>query len=271
MSDRWCFQCRSQYVEEVAECLECGVPLVDEVPIAPEKVGDGGEDQIAYELHDWSFAARHQVDTTLSDRRLRHAWQGAALVVREADEDRVDKVIEEIEQQLLPTLDADMEHIEYSMEGWKPEQSEQLSSRLGLRGVPHEFDRDGNLIAHAEDEEEVDATIEDVTARLADGEEVEKVDLPGLETNKLLTRLFVASDRLRKNPRDSVAILDFTTDVATMERIRTPFGLDSGAWKPIVANAQTIRDEFESETDLFDDEVVVEMAGKLRTALHGLI
>ena len=38
----WCFQCGAEYDATVAECIECGVRLVPDPPLAPEEVGTDG-------------------------------------------------------------------------------------------------------------------------------------------------------------------------------------------------------------------------------------
>ena len=96
MSSMYCFQCAREYVEDVEECPECGVGLVEEPPTSPEDVGEQDEAQVAYELYDWSFEARRMLDGLLTGRGISHGWQGAVLIAREADEDVVDGLVEQL-------------------------------------------------------------------------------------------------------------------------------------------------------------------------------
>jgi hypothetical protein len=68
VSSLWCFQCGAEYQEGVETCAECGVGLVPEAPLAPEDVGSSDEEQLAYELHDWSFESRRMLDQLLTVR-----------------------------------------------------------------------------------------------------------------------------------------------------------------------------------------------------------
>ena len=88
----WCFQCGASYEAGVVACVECGVGLVDQPPLAPEDVGDLDDEQIAYEFHDWSFEARRMLDQLLTGRHIPHAWQGAAMIVRASRSSRARSV-----------------------------------------------------------------------------------------------------------------------------------------------------------------------------------
>ena len=89
----WCFQCGAEYQEGVETCAECGVGLVTEAPLAPEDVGSSDEEQLAYELHDWSFESRRMLDQLLTGAGLAHSWQGATMIVRVDDEDAIDDLV----------------------------------------------------------------------------------------------------------------------------------------------------------------------------------
>src|SRR5690606_32784497 len=123
----WCFQCGSHYAPGVEVCIECGVGLVEEPPTPVQDVGDVDEEQLAYEFHDWSFESRRMLDQLLTGRGILHAWQGASMIVRAADEDAVDELVDQVEIATLPTLDAELEHTVYEMEGWTDEQQTVLS------------------------------------------------------------------------------------------------------------------------------------------------
>src|SRR5204862_5192214 len=75
VSSLWCFQCGAEYEPGVETCVECGVGLVTEAPLAPEDVGTSDEEQLAYELHDWSFESRRMLDQLLTGAGLAHSWQ----------------------------------------------------------------------------------------------------------------------------------------------------------------------------------------------------
>jgi hypothetical protein len=267
----WCFQCGASYEAGVVACVECGVGLVDEPPLAPEEVGGLDDEQLAYEFHDWSFESRRMLDQLLTSRGIAHAWQGASMIVREADEDAVDELVEEVEVAALPTLDPDLEHTVYEMEGWTAEKQTALSNRLGAAGIAHEFDADGNLVVHADDEPRVDEVLDDIETRWTeDGEgDAELVDFDGLDVNELLSTLFDAADRLRRNARDSQGVLKFLDNAPTLERMRMPFGFERPAWDGICAATRLLHGLLDDDDS--DDEDIRDRAQQLRDLLFGLI
>ena len=282
----WCFQCGASYDAGVMVCVECGVGLVEDEPIPPELVGEADEDQIAYEFHDWSYESRRMLDQLLTGRGIAHSWQGASMIVRADDEEAVDRLVEEVEVATLPTLDADLEHTVYEMAGWTAEQQTQLSNRLGTTGIPHEFDANGDLVVHAEDEAAVDDLLDDIESQVdpLDPEHAEddagaedddgnggsgRVDLDGLDVNELLSTVFAAADRLRRNARDPQGVLGLLDNAPTLERLRTPFGFDRPAWQNIVESTRALQVLLEEDTS--DDDDVRTQAQDLRDLLFTLI
>ena len=211
MPTLWCFQCGASYDADRETCAECGVGLVDHEPLAPEAVGGDDDAQLAYELHAWAFESRRMLDGLLTSAGIPHAWQGASLVVLEADEEAVDDIVDEVERATLPTLDPTAEKVEYDMEGWTDSQQTRLADTLGDAGIPNEFDADGRLLVHAIDEHRVDEVIDQLTTGgfvVDDDEDADLDELGGGEAGPLLSDVFVAADRLRRDPDDLKARTD---------------------------------------------------------------
>lgn len=210
------------------------------------------------------------VDQVLTNENVDHAWQGAVLIVRDADEARVDAVVDAIERTTLPTLDADAPKEIYEMEGWDSAQQSELSSRLGLGGIAHTFNVDGDLVVLASDEEMVetifDAVLDEID--MADEDGAELVALEGLEANQLMSNLFESATRLAKDGRDYRGVEGITEHGRTMEASKRPFGLDLATWSGITDLVQTIRGELENDGD---DEIISEAATKLRNTLRTMI
>lgn len=275
-SSLWCFQCGAEYDAAVDVCIECGVGLVPEAPIAPESVGTEDEEQLAYEFHDWSFESRRMLDQLLTARAVAHAWQGATMIVRAADESTIDELVEEVEHAALPTLDPELEHVVYEMAGWTAEQQTVLSTRLGAQGVPHEFDQNGDLVLHAEDEAAIEALLDEIErgalsldSGAADDDDDDRSDLADVDANEVLSTMFDACDRLRKNARDANGVLKFLDTAPTVRRMGVPFGFERPAWTSIVD--QTVALETMLDTDDSDDADIERSAQQLRDVLFGLI
>ena len=272
MSSLWCFQCGAEYQEGVEICVECGVGLVTEAPLAPEDVGSSDEEQLAYELHDWSFESRRMLDQLLTGAGVAHSWQGATMIVRAIDEEAVDDLVEEVEHATLPTLDPDAEHTVYEMSEWTPEQQTRLSNMLGMAGLAHEFDGSGDLVVNAEDEKEIDKVLdrlEDAIARgEPDGEDVIHLD-DDLQVNDLLSNAFDAADRIKGNTHDHEAILEFFEVEAVIGRLAMPYGFERENWDRVLLVLGALRDSLDAENP--DDDEIATDARRVRDALVQII
>jgi len=224
----WCFQCGIQYSMGVEDCVECGVALVDAAPADAADVGTSGEDQLAYELHEWAGESRRILDQLLTGGGIAHAWQGATLVVRVADEEAVDLAVAEADDAGGPTLDPDAEKLAYEMGDWAADEQSAFSELLGRLGIPHEFDSEGDLLVLVADEESVESALDAFQAG-AD----ERPELEGLGANSLLSDLFVACDRLRRDAHDLAGIEQLLRLVPVLVDHRPPFGIDGNLWNAL--------------------------------------
>ncbi len=271
MGSMYCFQCSREYLDEVTECAECAVGLVQTKPTPPEEVGDHDEAQIAYELYEWSFEARRMLEGLVTSEGIAHGWQGAVLIVREADEDRVDALVEQAEEFDGPALADDIEKIGYGMDDWTGENQQALVETLGLNGIAHEFDAEGELVIAEDDEERVDMIIEKLTAKLAvedqlgEGSQV----IEGLALNDLLGDVRSLSNKLKKNPGDAKATIAIVKKSELLADLRTPFGFDSGRWSQIRMSANDMAELLSSE-DRSESEVT-ETAQALHQILEGTV
>ena len=111
----WCFQCGAGYAAEVAACVECGVATVSEPPGDVADVGEADEDQLEYDLHEYSSQSRSMMESLLLGTGVPHAWQGAVLVVREADEDQVDTFVAAVDRAAAPALPDDAPRVGYEL------------------------------------------------------------------------------------------------------------------------------------------------------------
>ncbi len=267
----YCFQCGREYVAEVSECVECGVELVDEKPTPPEEVGGENEPQVAYELFEWSFEARRMVDQLLTGEGIAHGWQGAVLIVREADEDRADALIEQAETAEGPRLDPDIDKVAYGMEEWSAEAQSALVDALGLAGVAHEFDADGDLVVAEEDEERVDEIVEQVARRIAIEDELGEAgtELEGLALSDLIGEVHGLARKLDRNPGDAKSTLAMVKQAGTLADVRTPFGFDSERWAAIRQSSSAMVGILSTEDR--DEDDVRGAASALHEQLAGVI
>lgn len=219
-------------------------------------------DQLAYELDEWSTESRALLDRLLTANEVTHAWQGGTLHVGPEDGDLVDELVREVEATLMP-LDPDAEKVVYEVAEWSPEDRADLTDALDEEGVRYVLDEMGDLVVEAVDEDRVDDVIEGLT----DGEGGDADELP--PATDVLSALFVAADKLRRNPRDARAIGSARDQAATVVALPAPYGIDRRVWAQVGLRAGALRTVLDEEAP--DDEEVIVAAAELRDLLHPMV
>lgn len=266
----WCFQCGAEYDEDVTECLECGVPTTTDAPLDVSDVGDLDDDQLAYEFHEWTGQGRSTLDGMLTRSGIAHAWQGATLIVREADEEAVDQAVAEAEVVTMPTLDLTEPTVVYELDELDRDQHARLIRRLDDLGLSHAFDRSGDLFVYERDEATVDEIFEGLDE--ADAEEREfGPGLPGVNAVTVMSDLFVAAGRLRKNPNDPKGVLALVENASLVAQMKLPYGLGADVWGEVVDRSLDLSDALSGEEDVPEDADVEQMAVELHDLMRRLV
>jgi len=266
----WCFQCGNEYEADVEECIECGVPTTTDAPIEADAVGDVDDDQIAYEFHEWTGQGRSTLDGMLTRSGIDHAWQGATLIVKEADEEAVDEAVAQAEVVAMPTLDLSQPTMIYELGELDNEQHARLLRRLGDEGVSHAFDENGDLFVYEKDEEAVDALFGGLDE--ADVSEREfGPGLDGVDPVAVMSDLFVATGRLRKNPSDSKGTVSMVENASLVNQMTLPYGLGADVWGAVVDLSARLSDAISGEeTDMVDTDIT-ELAANLNDLMRRLV
>lgn len=122
---------------------------------------DGSEnEEVDYALDDWGLEQRVLVDGLLTSIGVPHAWQGGTLTVRAADEEAVDRVIDDLDLTSEPAIAPDAERVGYEVSGWTGGQAAALADRLGAEGIAYEWDELGDLVVAGADEGRVDEILD---------------------------------------------------------------------------------------------------------------
>ncbi len=227
---------------------------------------DADGEWVAYELHEWALEARRMLAQLLVADEVPHTWQGTTLMVHEDQEAAVDALVDEVEQATEQRIEPGEAVVGFEMDGWSAELQAELVARLGSAGVAHEIDEDGDLVVREIDEEQVELVIEDLIAR-ADDEGLEELD--GLDVNALMSDLFVACDRLRRDVRDADGVLGAVRHGRRLTEISTPFGFAAASWRGLRDRAGELVDMLEGGEA--DDEEVRSHAHELRDVLQRLV
>ena len=94
MATRWCPQCRAGYQSWATECMDCFVPLVDELPA--EEPAD--HSIVVYDVADWPLERRAALDAVLRAEEIVHEWADGELRVGATHEAVVDALVEEFDE-----------------------------------------------------------------------------------------------------------------------------------------------------------------------------
>ena len=227
---------------------------------------DDVEEWLEYDLHEWALEKRVMLQQLLTAEQVVHTWQGTTLHVHHSLEEAVDELIDEVEEVAEGRVDLGSEVTAYEMKELSDDMQNRLLENLAAAGIPYEIDEDGDLVVRVEDEERTEAVIIELQARAG---EADLVEMDGLELNELLSALFVACDRLRRNPRDADGVLEGLDSARQVAQVRTPFGFSAVDWRAARAAAERLVEMLEG--DETPDEDLRELTQGLRDVLHRLI
>lgn len=269
----------------------------DEDPDQGPGDGEAGE-WLAYELHEWSLESRVMLQQLLTVDKVVHSWQGTTLMVHESLEETVDSLVDEVEETeeakeaTSRPIGPEDSLTAFELSEWSEALRSELVERLVQARVPHILDTEGDreggaegdtegdtegdadqetepgevcdLLVREADEDRVELVIDDLLAR---EEEAQFEELDGLEVNDLLSALFVACDRLRRDPGDLDGIRGVVTNARRIAGVRTPFGFSAPNWRTLRNAVGELLDLVESEDTDRDDlrELAHRMSDTLRT------
>jgi len=250
--------------------------------------GEAGE-WLAYELHEWSLESRVMLQQLLTVDKVVHSWQGTTLMVHESLEEKVDSLVDEVEETekakeaTSRPIGPEDSLTAFELAEWSEALRSELVERLVQARVPHILDTEGDategdadqeteptevcdLLVREADEDRVELVIDDLLAR---EEEAQFEELDGLEVNTLLSDLFVACDRLRKDPGDLDGIRGVVTNARRIAGVRTPFGFSAPNWRTLRNTVGELLDLVESEDA--DREDLRELAHRMSDTLRTLV
>lgn len=230
MAIRICPECGSQYVASVRRCIDCEVALVEESdaveksPTASASSAPTDGDEVAYELEGWGNQLKQTLEGMLDRAGVRRVWEASALVVAAEHEEVVDQLVATVEGADLPDLDDNSAQIAFEMEGIGPDELVDLDARLIAAGLAHAWDEAGALLVAEADEDEAEAIIQDVL------DQPEEPEIDGLVTQQALSALFVAVDKLMKDPTDVKLARRYSEAVEALADLPVPYGLTGIEW-----------------------------------------
>lgn len=264
-----------------------------------DTASDEAGEWLAYEFHEWSLESRVMLQQLLTVDQVVHSWQGTTLMVHESLEATVDGLVEEVEETeeakeaIARPIGPDEPLTAFELADWPEALRGELMERLVQARVPYIIDTEGDtglgagdadaadvherepgaepgqvcdLLVREADEERVEVVIDDLLAR---EEEADFEEMDGLEVNRLLSDLFMACDRLRRDPRDFDGLRGVMAHARRVATVRTPFGFAAPSWRNLRTAAGDLLAMVEDEDS--DTEDLRELAHRMSDTLRMLI
>ncbi len=251
----------------------------------PELNGPAAEGYVAYELHLWARESRLMLQQLLEATEVPYAWEGTDLVAPAVFEPQIDDLVERVEATAKPPLDPEADKLLYGLGDWTDAQCVVLAEALEAAGIPYELDLEGDLVVLASDEEATEAVLDSIefpdalpveggeSEGLVEGAvQDEAIDdvLRGRDPQEVLSDLFLAVDRLRKNANDHNGVLGAVDAGAAVAIMGLPFGFEPTVWAAVRERTGTLLEAIEVD-DEDGDEQIVEQADQLRQLLRTLV
>lgn len=196
-----------------------------------ERLEGGDSDELVYDLDDWNEQARAALRDRLETLGVPHRWEEAALVTSAADEAWIERIMDQVEDDLLLTLDPEVAQIAYELADWDVSTRERLFDLLEADAVPYGIDGD-ELYVQEIDEQRVDELVERILDPAAPQRDGAGPDLMG--------ELFVAADRLAHDPVDHEGTLTLIDVLRTAGTSAPPYGMDKVWWDGVISHADQL-------------------------------
>jgi len=279
--------CGTAYEPWSTKCTTCGVALVGDSG-ADDPLSLPEDEQVVYELADWPLDAQADAAAALAEADLPHAWAGTDLVLHVRYERAADRLLEQVERDhglssaddtdegerhdeadRADGGDGDGDELVYELDDWSPEMLERLDMAMAVAGIPHRFEEGGLLVVSGADEELTERVLDsveypDALPASADG------DLPdsaGEADPELLSTLYLAADRLKRDPGDADGLADLLRALDQADADVPPYGVAKTLWATVVEAADDLADALTDEDDDRTEEAL-ERASALRTTLR---
>ncbi len=195
--------------------------------------------KVHYDVSGWSFDQRAELSEALAEAELPHAWDGEEIVVPELVEADVDALFDELEKVLGPfaiALDAEAESTEFGLDEWSDADRAVLTEALVASEVPHRWDGTTVVVA-ADAEHAVDDLLDAIEAGelLGDGGDGSAAVPEGA-----LSTMFLAADRLAKDPLDAGARVELLELGVLLDPKTPPYGMAHRPWAGAVGGVDAI-------------------------------
>lgn len=211
-----------------------------------------GEDRV-FDLAGWPPESLQVARSMLNASEVAHRWEGPdKFVVAASLREEVASVLDEVIAASQPHLEAEEDRVVYELAEWPRREVDELQLALDREGIVHEWSEEGDLLVYEADEERVDDLFDELGLR---GPDDGRVHLEGEELTALLNNVYLATDRLARNPEDANAVIEAVSSSVEMEQVVAPPGFEEGAWERLVEQLRGLRGLLEANEPASDEEV----------------
>lgn len=225
--------------------------------------------KVHYDVSGWNFDQRGELTEALADAALPHVWDGDELVVPEAVESAVDALFDELERVLGPfavPLGDDDASTSFDLADWSAEDRAVLSDALIGSEVPHRWE--GTTVVVAADAEDA---VDDLLDAIEAGELLALGDGESGPPEGALGAMYLAADRLAKDPDDARARADLRDLHPQLDAKHPPYGMAHRPWATAVGHVSALVDLIDGDGAAPDSDVgsdLIGVAQQLRSALR---
>ncbi len=195
--------------------------------------------KVHYDVSAWNFDQRAELSEALAEAELPHVWDGDEVVAPEVFEAQVDALFDQLEQILGPfaiVLADDAASTEFGLDEWSDADRTILTEALIDSEVPHRWE--GTTVVVAEDAEHA---VDDLLDAIESGELLgDGGDAVVAPPEGALSTMFLAADRLAKDPMDAGARRDLIELAPLVDAKNAPYGMSPRPWAAAVGGVGTI-------------------------------
>lgn len=195
--------------------------------------------KVHYDVSAWSLDQRTELSEALADAELPHAWEGHEVVVPESAEAAVDALFDELDRILGPfavVLDDGVDSTEFGLDEWPASDRAVLTDALIAAEIPHRW-QGTTVVVAADAEHAVDDLLDAIESGelLGDGGDESTAPPEGV-----LSTIFLAADRLAKDPLDAAARTQLLDIVSLVDVATPPYGMAHRPWAGAVGGVDAI-------------------------------
>jgi hypothetical protein len=244
-----CPVCGTEYAGWSVRCPSCGTALTPAVEVDPTNLAD--DEKVVYELGEWPLEVQAEAAQVMAESGIPHTWDDTDLVVHLDFEEQVDALLEEVEReaiangQLEPSGDSEGDGAEvvYDLSDWGEADRQKLDKRLDEGDVPHLWEGT-SLVVAATDEAMVEELLDAVEHPDALAPEPDDTDDAADDEvrHELLSDLFDAADRLKRDPGDDRGLEELTEVLGEADEDRPPYGFPPAVWRAAIVLAGELGD-----------------------------